>query len=921
MSETIRYPLQLTTAAHPELYEHKLDGHVVVPGAFYLAVMLHHELDRHAADPDLLAFDAIEFKSLLRLDGVPRALQYVRSAAGRSADVAFFSADDAHARWTQHIAGRVVDARGTNGARRFEFDPAITTRAAAMRETAAEVSGVYETMYGLGYTLGPSFTWLGRVWADGHAGFAELAPPPDCQHPERYPLHPGLLDSCFQLAGLVAKRGQGSSDFDGHIYIPFSIGSVRAPTSGLTGGVRYCYVEKSDAAVRGDRHLEATIYLLDDELRPRAAIREFVAMRAPKAAFASRAETLVYRHEWFDEPLAACASLKSGRGNEDVMAAREIVVLHDGSDTGRAWLAAWQAQHHAPLRVVAVPVPGGGAASIADVVHRCIDAPGAAPRLVVNLLFVGAPRHGQDDDTSLARLQPIHDFYRAWAAFGSRVGGHSRVVLLTVLRSGVNGDPLVDACCRTLSSTLGSECPGVRTTCVSVGDAVPDWPLLRRELADEAVQSFVAIAAGTRRVRRLVPVVSASRAPGGAWRGVGEHWVLVGGTGGIGRHLAHWLAQRGVRALTLIARAATLSPDSQAWIGPLRARGIDVGYRRADVTRQAEYEAALAAAETALGTIAGLFFLPAAVHDGTLAASSWPAFRDAVETKTIGALNTARVLGSRPSTLVVYASSIAAAITPPGQGAYATANALMEAVAASHRARGGRVAVMQFGPWRDTGLMTCLSDAHQRRMSACGVPPVESDAMLAALDDALSMGVSDALIARLEWAQIADSRRRIGFPLLHPYGDEASDFSDARAEVASADRRAATPGAGEVGRQLRMQPASARLETLQRYLADQVSRVLRMPDSQSVPFEAGLFELGFDSLTAMELKKLVETDLGLSLAVSTIFNHSSVEQFARHLRDEHFAEAPGTTLSLDELDTDGLAALLSRKLAGTPAPR
>lgn len=126
---------------------------------------------------------------------------------------------------------------------------------------------------------------------------------------------------------------------------------------------------------------------------------------------------------------------------------------------------------------------------------------------------------------------------------------------------------------------------------------------------------------------------------------------------------------------------------------------------------------------------------------------------------------------------------------------------------------------------------------------------------------------------------------------------------------------------GLVGKRIAALQADERLQAIRAYLGQQVAQVLRVADAQSIAPDVGLFDLGLDSLTAMELKRAVEADLGVALSVTTLFNHPSIDQFAAFIVQRHFqvpaehGKKPGQGDALDGMDASQLAAMLSRKLS------
>jgi acyl transferase domain-containing protein/aryl carrier-like protein len=904
MSGESRHLLQLTASCHPELYDHKLDGHVIVPGAFYLALLIHQEQDRLGLSrpQDAWMVEDIQFKNLLRLDGRPMLLQHVGKQAGHEWEQGFYSAQPASAKWQVHMTACL---------RPRQTDPRdgqmLDARVQAMQAQAPALDDIYGAMHEIGYTLGPSFAWLGRTWVDGMQGLAELRAPAATHHVDRYAIHPGLLDSCFQLAGLVVKHQHDRSTFADHIYIPFGIGRIRLWTTDLTR--RACHVHVSVAAAKGaqDKHLEADIRLLDVEGRVLMEVSEFVAVRAPKRAFSAGPSDLLHAPRWIGQALAYTPS----------DTARDVLVLHPGTAESQALVQAWQAEAGpgTAIRPLAWQphlhgldgIEASLSAWLSDGKDRQLD--------LVNLMCWPQAQAVEDQSGLWDTLGSLHGLNKCLADQGAGADFPARLNYLSVSGASAATDPAW-AWQRGLSGSLGFECPAVWPKALQWLGGPLAWSGIAAELAQEDGPADVRIAeAGQREIQCLAP--ADHRAAGVPGLGVkpDQHWLLVGGTGGVGQAMAGWLCQQGVRRLSILSRAAPSPRQVNDWSALTQASGTQIAHVAADVTDWPAYQAAFERAEREGGQVNGLIFLSTAGEDGSLAASPWASHRQSARVKVEGARHTATLLAGRPDVQVVYASSMAAGLTPPGQSAYAGANLVMEALAAIHGQGGAPVSVLRFGAWADTGMLKRVSEADQRRMAAYGLAPVEGGDLLQAMGSALASGPALTWVARLDWARISASRQRLGFPLLTPVPQENGASADSAAVHGMAVQR------GLVGKRIAALQADERLQAIRAYLGQQVAQVLRVADAQSIAPDVGLFDLGLDSLTAMELKRSVEADLGVALSVTTLFNHPSIDQFAAFIVQRYFpvpvehGKKPGQGDALDGMDASQLAAMLSRKLA------
>lgn len=252
------------------------------------------------------------------------------------------------------------------------------------------------------------------------------------------------------------------------------------------------------------------------------------------------------------------------------------------------------------------------------------------------------------------------------------------------------------------------EHPEVQVGCVDVGPARSAGAVhdLVAEVLDEAPAPIVAHRGGRRWLESFerVRLASGVAAP---WRERGVY-VLIGGFGRVGLAIAEHLAKRVRARLVLVGRTAL--PPRESWpsragaddeiarridaVARLEALGAEVVASHADISDEASTRAMLEAARARFGEIDGLFFGPAAhvsaplADDARLRASAVAQF----SAKLRGVVVLERVLRDVPVGVCVLHSSLSTIIGGLGFGAYAAANAALDAFATRAAARGA--------PWR-----------------------------------------------------------------------------------------------------------------------------------------------------------------------------------------------------------------------------
>jgi mycolactone core lactone polyketide synthase MlsA1 len=226
----------------------------------------------------------------------------------------------------------------------------------------------------------------------------------------------------------------------------------------------------------------------------------------------------------------------------------------------------------------------------------------------------------------------------------------------------------------------------------------------------------------------------------------------------------------------------------------------------------------------------------------------------------------------------VLFSSIMGMIGGAGQANYAAANAFLDGLAHQRRARGRPALSLAWGLWAtNDGITNGLTRADLARMSRTGLLPMSPEQGLALFD--LASSRSDAVLvpARLSTAAIrANAAAMTAVPAV------------LRRLAHSGARRTGQPVGGADESSLRQQLAgrseAAQHEKLLDLVRSQVAAVLGHGTADAIEPGAKFWELGFDSLTAVELNNRLNRATGLRLPVTLAFEHPTSAALALHLR-------------------------------------
>ncbi|RKT54475.1 acyl transferase domain-containing protein [Saccharothrix australiensis] len=343
--------------------------------------------------------------------------------------------------------------------------------------------------------------------------------------------------------------------------------------------------------------------------------------------------------------------------------------------------------------------------------------------------------------------------------------------------------------------------------------------------------------------------------------------LLTGASGALGRLVArHLVTEHGVRDLLLLSRGGGVGAE-------------DLTRELADLGAAVTWAAADAADPGALASAVGDRALTGVVHaagvldDGVVQALT-PERVDRVFRPKVDAVVALDDLARRHAvTAFVVFSSAAGVFGNAGQGNYAAANAFVDAVVARRRAEGLPAVSLAWGLWAETGTMTgALTDVDLKRIGRAGVSGLSAAEGLALFDAAAGSDRTLVLPMRLDLGPVRAKAASDGVPPL------------LRGLVRPPARKAgATAGAARRLTGLSREEQSAELLTLVRA---QVAAVLGHTGAAAIAADRAFSDLGFDSLTAVELRNRLGAALGLRLPATLVFDHPTPTALAERLRAE-----------------------------------
>ncbi|MFJ9615939.1 type I polyketide synthase [Streptomyces noursei] len=406
-------------------------------------------------------------------------------------------------------------------------------------------------------------------------------------------------------------------------------------------------------------------------------------------------------------------------------------------------------------------------------------------------------------------------------------------------------------------------------------------------LADPAGEDQLAVRATGVLARRMVHAAPSAPRPGRRWRGRGT-CLITGGTGGIGGRVARWMAEHGAAHLVLTSRRGPDAPGAAALRAELEALGARVTLAACDVADRDALAALLAdlPADQPLTSV----FHSAGVADGDARAADLTL--DQLDALLRAKLTAAHHLHELTAPLdldaFVLFSSGAAVWGSGGQPGYAAANAYLDALAAHRRSLDLPGASVAWGTWGEVGMAT-VPEVHER-LHRQGVRAMEPDHAIGALQQMLEDDDTTLAVTLMDWEAFAPSFTATRPSALFSTVPEAvRAVTGDPGTTAGDDADSATP---LLRRHLEELSAAERGRALVEAVRAEASATLGHDTPDAIPAGRAFRDVGFDSVTAVELRNRLRTALGLPLPAALVFDHPTPTALAGHLGALLFGTAP-----------------------------
>ncbi|MBA8925100.1 acyl transferase domain-containing protein/short-subunit dehydrogenase/thioesterase domain-containing protein/acyl carrier protein [Kutzneria viridogrisea] len=673
------------------------------------------------------------------------------------------------------------------------------------------------------YNYGPTFQGLRAAWRHGDSVLAEVSLPEDVE-PDQFGLHPALLDAALHSLGLgvVTIGGEGENMF------PFSWSGVSLHAT----GARALRVRISPSGRDG-----ITVLAADETGQPVATVEALVFR--PMSTEQLAAARAVYHESLYHVAWAPMAHTADSSSGVWVVLGEDELKLRQGLDASDVSIVESYLDSRAVSEVVA-----GGISSVSV------------------LLAPSTP--GTDAESVHAATHQALKVVQDWLS-DERLAG-TRLAIVTRGAVPVDGEQVTDLAGAAVWGLIRSaqwENPG-RIVLVDLDEDAESYRALPAALASDEPQ--IVLRNGVARAARLTRVAATDSAER-SWDPEGTV-LITGGTGALGAILArHLVTERGVRHLLLVSRRGS-APELVAELTEL---GASVEVAACD-TADRDALASVLAAIPAERPLTAVLHAAVAMDDGMIGSLTPERLSTALRPKVDGALNLHELTRDTQLAAFVLFSSTAGTFGLPGQGNYAAANSFLDALAAQRHADGLPALSLAWGLWARS---VTTGDVEQARVGGGAVAPMATGEALRLFEVALAG--DQPLLAPV----------KLDLGVLRTQGEVLPKLL--RGLVPPARRSASGGGEADSGallKRLAGLPEDEQEQELLTLVRTYAAAVLGHSGPNAIDPDQGLAELGFDSLTSVELRNGLSSATGLRLPASLVFDHPMPSDLAKFLRAE-----------------------------------
>ncbi|MGD1702710.1 SDR family NAD(P)-dependent oxidoreductase [Dapis sp. BLCC M229] len=398
------------------------------------------------------------------------------------------------------------------------------------------------------------------------------------------------------------------------------------------------------------------------------------------------------------------------------------------------------------------------------------------------------------------------------------------------------------------------------------------------EICSEDREDQVAIREEKRYVARLVRSNYTQTEKHLSFREDGTY-LITGGLGNLGLLVANWMVERGAKHLVLIGRG-TPNDTTRNKLSELEQAGAQVVVEQASVSDLNSIMQVFSNIDKSLPSLVGVIHSAGVFEDGVLQNQSWSSFEKVMAPKVKGSWNLHQLTKDLALDFFVCFSSTSSLLGyPPGQGNYDAANAFLDGLAHYRQEIGLPGLSINWGVWEQSSKLLATQDRSRLQGVGIGVIPMQQG--LQALEKfLLNKSQTQVGVLPIQWS--SGLLKEIESPFLENWRENTQVSLESQPDFLQ---------------QLKAAAPTEREELLTAHVRRQVAQILGT-SSQQIDFKQGFFDMGMDSLMAVELRGRLQKSLGCNLPSTLIFKYPTLKALADYLVQEVLVKSDGVVSNL-----------------------
>ncbi|MBD2136213.1 SDR family NAD(P)-dependent oxidoreductase [Anabaena sp. FACHB-1237] len=922
-SSQTRYENQLTTNNPPHQEHHRIFNINILAAASHVSLTL--QAVKHTFKTTKCTLEQVFFqKPLIIAEDKHKTIQIIIEPENNHQHKFQIISPETTNHWIQHVNGKIT-LDNSKQIEKIDKQQIINIQ----KRCAQQIKGKehYQQFTDAGYTLGTAFQWIETAWSNTQEALGKLSLPELPDSPQQYQLYPGLIDSCFQVLGMcqATSNQKDKLDKDNYIYIPFHIEKFSFyQTPNLTNNYEiWCHAEIINSAQENNENssISGNITIFDNQGEIIAKITNFQARKASKEALKTILQGTLrdwyYQIEWqksdvvnkrqLSEKQTLLIFASANKADKEIITALEnagyhTIIIQPGTKYKKVDSQHYQIAVNKPEEYGKVFTEITANNTINDIIHLWSLNTKISDVITSQEMTCG---------TVLNLLQTL-----------IKIGNKKKQPQLYLVTENAQkiGDEKIEiqvqqAPLWNLGKVIALEHPEYQCRCVDITSemtAVEKGNVLLEVLLSNDKENLIAYRQNERYVMRLTTAKLAENTKTIKINAEGSY-LITGGLGALGLEIARWLVSKGARNIVLMGRNAPQA-KAQRVITELEGSGVNVSVYLGDVGIREDVENVINQIETDV-PLRGVIHAAGVLDDGMLSDMSWDRFSKVLQPKVDGTWYLHDCTRHLDVELFVCFSSIASLLGSAGQGNYAVANGFMDALMSYRESQGLPGLSVSWGPWAEGGMAASLGEQYLTRLQAQGLASIPVNLGFRALDELMNTNHHQIGVFSLDWERFSQQ--------LSP--DATMGLLDNFISAISSQNVVESQQSSLFIKKLEDAPIRARKDLLLSHIRGHIAKILGMKIPEQISLRERLFDLGIDSLMAVELKNILQSSLGCSVRSTMLFDYPTLEALVNYLIEdvleidfyetviEEISEVPATD-DLDDMTDDELAMLLSSKL-------